>query len=837
MVDNSVDNSNMEGMMEVEEEAVNAEGAVYMNNETPDEEEALKKLNCVDNSSMEGMKEVEEEAVSVEGDVYMNNETPDEEEALKQLNCVPSATEGTHAEKSRIDENVVVGPFVVETEGSSDSVVGREYFDMDSGPNHDGIGRSDSYVLEMPHSPYNPIVEGLGVEAPDHVAKTDSDMEDAQDKRVPDNAELVEEQEFDEEHVSSSGKSRNKEKNISAYTKSESLLKDHRVSYHLPLETQGEFFVTDLVWGKVKSHPWWPGQIFHPSDSSEKAMKHFRKDCYLVAYFGDRTFAWNEASVLKPFRNHFSVAERQNKTEAFQNAVSCALAEVSRRMELGLACSCVPQQAYEKIRCQMVENTGIRKETSKRLGADGCSGSEYFQPNKLVEYVRSLAIFPTGSVDRLELVIAKAHLIAFLRLKGIDCLSDYQYYEGISGEVDHEDSGTRYDSKTTLKGPKRKHNLKDIVYQRREKSMSELMGETMYYLDSEFDSHEEDDCMLASPRIKRKASGFNDFTLQPATKTISVAKVSNKASSTPQQSFKVGECIQRVASQLAGSSLILRTGSDGGCSEHLEDAVDEVVEASDDSPTEMSPSPSHKFSLDEMLSQLHLSAQDPMRYSFLGEIVSFFAEFRNWAVSNQRQKMRRGPSRKRKSSTPVVGTPETFEFDDRNDSYWRDMVVQNNAESKPARRGRKRKDEQGLSVDSEKPSQSKPRKSSRKQYFHGSLGSTVETTLGDKERQNQLPTELLLNFTGVGTIPSEINLNKTFRCFGPLKESETEIDVQSSRARVVFKKRSDAEVAYSSAAMFNIFGSPLVNYQLNYTPSSSFKTCPPELTDSQEKAA
>ncbi|KAH9621178.1 hypothetical protein KSS87_002103, partial [Heliosperma pusillum] len=47
MVDNSVDNSNMEGMMEVEEEAVNAEGAVYMNNETPDEEEALKKLNCV----------------------------------------------------------------------------------------------------------------------------------------------------------------------------------------------------------------------------------------------------------------------------------------------------------------------------------------------------------------------------------------------------------------------------------------------------------------------------------------------------------------------------------------------------------------------------------------------------------------------------------------------------------------------------------------------------------------------------------------------------------------------------------------------------------------------
>ncbi|XP_074276356.1 uncharacterized protein LOC141600079 [Silene latifolia] len=790
------------------------------------------------NSNMEGMEEVQEEAVSTEEAVYMNNEAPDEDETPKQHNRIPSATEGAHGETCRLDEDVIVGPFVVETEDSSDTVVGREYVDMDSGPMHDGIESLDSHALKMPHSPYDPLDERLVVEAADHDAKTYSDMEDAQDKGEPDNSQQAEDQEFDEEHVPSSAKSRNKEKNISAYTKSESLLKDHRVSYQLPLEIQGEFSVTNLVWGKVKSHPWWPGQIFHPSDSSEKAMKYFRKDCYLVAYFGDRTFAWNEASVLKPFRNHFSVAERQNKTEAFQNAVSCALAEVSRRMELGLACSCVSQQAYEKIRYQMVENTGIRKEPSKRVGADRCSGLEYFQPDKLVEYIRSLAIFPTGSVDRLELVIAKAHLVAFLRLKGIDCLSDYQYYEGISGEVEHEDSATRFDSKTTLKGSKRKHNLKDIVYQRREKSMSELMGETMYYLDSEFDSHEEDDNMLTSPSIKRKASGFNDFTSQPATKTISVAKVSNKASHTPQQSFKVGECIQRVASQLTGSSLLLKSGSDGGGSEHLGDAVDEVVEASDDSPTEMSPSPSHESSLDEMLSQLHLFAQDPMKgYNFLGEIVGFFVEFRNLAVSNQRQRMRRGPGKKRKSSTPVVGTPETFEFDDRNDSYWRDMVVQNNAEAKPSRRGRKRKDEQGLSVDSEKPSQSKPRKSSRKQYFHGSLGSTVETSSGDKEKQKQLPTELLLNFTGMGTIPSEINLNKMFRCFGPLKESETEIDLQSSRARVVFKKRSDAEVAYSSAAMFNIFGSTLVNYQLNYTPSGSFKTCPLELMDSQEKAA
>ena len=61
-------------------------------------------------------------------------------------------------------------------------------------------------------------------------------------------------------------------------------------SYQLPKE-RGEFSVYDMVWGKVKSHPWWPGQIFDLSDSSVEAKKHLKKDRHLVAYFGDRTFA------------------------------------------------------------------------------------------------------------------------------------------------------------------------------------------------------------------------------------------------------------------------------------------------------------------------------------------------------------------------------------------------------------------------------------------------------------------------------------------------------------------------------------------------------------------
>ena len=62
-------------------------------------------------------------------------------------------------------------------------------------------------------------------------------------------------------------------------------------------------------------------------------MKHHKKDCFLVAYFGDQTFAWNESAVLKPFRSYFSQIDKNNSSETFNKAVDCALEEVSRRVE------------------------------------------------------------------------------------------------------------------------------------------------------------------------------------------------------------------------------------------------------------------------------------------------------------------------------------------------------------------------------------------------------------------------------------------------------------------------------------------------------------------------
>ncbi|RDY01809.1 putative oxidoreductase GLYR1, partial [Mucuna pruriens] len=646
----------------------------------------------------------------------------------------------------------------------------------------------------------------------------------------------------------------------------------HQARYLLPTEKEDEFSVSDMVWGKVRSHPWWPGQIFDPSDSSEKAMKHYKKDCYLVAYFGDRTFAWNEESQLKPFRTHFSSIEKQSTSESFQNSVDCALDEVTRRAEYGLACSCIPKDTYDSIKFQTVENTGIRRELSVRHGVDESLNATSFSPDKLIEYMKILSQLPTGGFDRLELGIAKAQLLAFYRFKGYSCLPELQYCGGFDDDVDtsvHDDEKeVNYHAAPTIKNDgqagsenvknqsstrrKRKHNLKDIMHEtKKERSLSELMGGTPDSPDGDYWSDEKVTDNLVSPSRSKKRRTVDhyadDFGKQDGRKTISVAKVSN----TTKPSFLIGDRIRRVASKLTGSPSMVK--SSGDRSQMTDGSTDVFSGNGSDVPFEeaqrssMVVVPTEYSSLDDLLSSLQSVAQEPCGdYSSLSAIVSFFSDFRNSViVADDSVKDifctdKVGTKRKK---PPIVGSPETFEFEDMSDTYWTDRVIDNGSEaqpaqpsppvqpSQPARRNRK-KDHQLVPAEPGKPVQVSRRPYSRKQYSNSNHVEAPEKPPGYIDEN--APAELVMNFAELGSVPSETNLNKMFRRFGPIKEAETEVDTVSSRARVVFKKCADAEVACSSAQKFNIFGPILVNYQLNYTPSALFKASSVATTQDQE---
>ncbi|KAI3798154.1 hypothetical protein L1987_33423 [Smallanthus sonchifolius] len=589
----------------------------------------------------------------------------------------------------------------------------------------------------------------------------------------------------------------------------------HQPSYFKPPEHEGEFSVSDLVWGKVRSHPWWPGQIIEPSNASKKAMKYYKKDCFLVAYFGDHSFAWNSSSVLKPFWANFSQFEKQTDTEIFKIAISCALEEVSRRVELGLACSCVPKEIYKNIEFQVIENAGVRKKSDKIHGKDESARVSSFEPDKLVDYVRLLAQFP-GQGDKMDLAIAKAQLSSYGHYKGHRELPEFLFCGDIlEGDPVHETV-----EQVNKKGEKFENYLTESVNPNKEISLSDITDDAR-------ESAGGASKLVSSSGLKKRkaqASMSNGSVKRPN-------RPPNKAStpkpvSTPKPSFKIGELIRRAASQLTGP--VVKSSCDPKV-----DHVDQTVQTPENSQMEAS--------VADMLSQLHLTAQDPMKeYSFFQTIIPFFYERRAAVFSKSLKKPStvEKPDNDMKLKPPNENDPEEFDFDfdDVNDSYWTDRIIQNHSEDQPLQ------DDQNGAVEEhpvveyepEKPAKRR-RRSSKKQKQALSSNHEQEpepepeveeeSELVRKRREN-LATEVVLKFEEGINFRSEMQLNKMFRRFGPLLESETEVDRAGGRARVVFKKCFDAEVAHNSAGKFNIFGSVSVSYELNYSPLVSYKPLP-----------
>ncbi|XP_038980901.1 uncharacterized protein LOC120103883 isoform X2 [Phoenix dactylifera] len=601
-------------------------------------------------------------------------------------------------------------------------------------------------------------------------------------------------------------------------------------------------------------------------------MKYQKKDNLLVAYFGDKTFAWCEEPQLKPFETYFSQMEKQSSSDAFVTAVNDALDEVSRRTELGMTCFCLPEVTYANIKYQTVENAGIREGISRSV-FDRSLVVDYFEPGRLLKYIQALAQLPTGGANRLELVTAQAQLKAFYRSKGYPELPVFLSGGGLmENDSEVSPSGSKLFGKDTMEhstptpmelnlgkrkrgrgrpSNKEKQMLEDA---KKQKNLSELMEENIVSPlanDGKIGSAVkiDDDSMSLSSEKKRKVIDFDsDYSERTKKKRLDSLGdlVTKSPSPTPSSSFKVGECIRRVASQLTGSPPILRCHGETfqksiSKAEHRRfDVVD--TEASTHAGVE---NPRIKIgisgdtSLDEMLSQLCLAARDPMKgYSFLSTIVSFFTDFRNFCASSSSKEKKnvqkiggkRGRKRTVNSQSPSsdMSTPDHMQ-----DSYWSDMIYHNSSTNDLKRKG-----------DAHMRSLRKRRKSGGETSLSLSLGRISGTarhlqvgTISPKIKQalttersvisleekivdECTPTALVLSFNGSSSLPSQTDLIRIFSRYGPLKEAETEVQSKTNRVKVVFKKRADAEIAFSSAGKYSIFGPALLSYCLRYLPST-----------------
>ncbi|XP_061348477.1 PWWP domain-containing protein 1 [Gastrolobium bilobum] len=156
------------------------------------------------------------------------------------------------------------------------------------------------------------------------------------------------------------------------------------------------FEVGDMVWGKVKSHPWWPGHVYNEAFASPSVRRTKREGHVLVAFFGDSSYGWFEPAELIPFDSNFAEKSQQTNSRTFLKAVEEAVDEACRRCCLGLACRCrnpsnfcpTSVEGYFSVDVPDYEPGGFYSDNQIRKARNS------FKPNETLAFVKQLALAP-----------------------------------------------------------------------------------------------------------------------------------------------------------------------------------------------------------------------------------------------------------------------------------------------------------------------------------------------------------------------------------------------------------------------------------------------------------
>ncbi|XVF38702.1 hypothetical protein REPUB_Repub20aG0124400 [Reevesia pubescens] len=163
-----------------------------------------------------------------------------------------------------------------------------------------------------------------------------------------------------------------------------------------------KYEVGDMVWGKVQSHPWWPGQIFDEALALPIVSETKREGHLLVAFFGDDTFGWFDPIKLIPFNPNYMEKSKQTNDRAFIDAVQDAENEICRRAALGLSCCCRNPLNFEATVVKgffLVDVEGYGPGaiyTGKQISR----ARNRFQPTEMLCFLKWLALMPCCNLKK-----------------------------------------------------------------------------------------------------------------------------------------------------------------------------------------------------------------------------------------------------------------------------------------------------------------------------------------------------------------------------------------------------------------------------------------------------
>ncbi|KAL6518827.1 hypothetical protein OROHE_017580 [Orobanche hederae] len=253
--------------------------------------------------------------------------------------------------------------------------------------------------------------------------------------------------------------------------------------------------VGDFVWGKIKSHPWWPGQIYDSKDASEFALKHSQEGRLLVAYFGDGSCSWSLPSQLVPFVDNFKLMSTDGSSKSFLNAIQSAVTDIGRLVEDTITCKCIPLDKREGLARHLVSNAGIKKGVLVPDVDIRWLSVPNYQPSQILEKLMNYAkAVPVECL--LELALLRSWISAFYRAKGggyrLPVYREPVYIEGLEDKNETVSAATDDFSvpiEVPILGPreegcfsspavKSQASSDDKIYHRRkQKSVAELMRE------------------------------------------------------------------------------------------------------------------------------------------------------------------------------------------------------------------------------------------------------------------------------------------------------------------------------------------------------------------------
>lgn len=174
----------------------------------------------------------------------------------------------------------------------------------------------------------------------------------------------------------------------------------------------------DMVWGKVKSHPWWPGHVYSLSLSDDPEVhRGHREGLVLVAFFGDGSYGWFEPQELVRFADQFAEKISVGGNRPLAAAVAESIDEIARRSALALLCPCRGPDSFrphnEDPSYLLVNVPGFDC-NAEYLPAQVTAAQERFVPGKLMGFLQDAAVYPRDAAQTAGRTLPGVEMAAML---------------------------------------------------------------------------------------------------------------------------------------------------------------------------------------------------------------------------------------------------------------------------------------------------------------------------------------------------------------------------------------------------------------------------------------